>query len=201
MAAEVLATYVAHDARHDLESAIWLLLCMVLRHTLQVRPTDQGEFERYELYLRCFDATTESDSFDKKNSFLTKSMRWAVKNNAPLTQLIRHLKLLVRKQNRSPEAGDGEPVPLTYKSVLTEFNQALALPGWPNDDAALPFTLPRDGGSSESKGTKHPREEEGLEPHSDAASASGSSPLVRAAKKPMLGPSPLRNEVDDDPFL
>ena len=71
MAAEVLATYVAHDARHDLESAIWLLLCMVLRHTLQVRPTDQGEFERYELYLRCFDATTESDSFDKKNSFLT----------------------------------------------------------------------------------------------------------------------------------
>ena len=45
MAIEVLNTYVAHDVRHDLESAVWLLVCMVLRHTIQVMPNKHDEVE------------------------------------------------------------------------------------------------------------------------------------------------------------
>ena len=59
MAIEVLKTYVAHDICHDLESAIWLLLCMVLRHTLQT-DADKRVYigvNRYSLYLQRFSST------------------------------------------------------------------------------------------------------------------------------------------------
>ena len=197
MAAKVLTSYVAHDVSHDLESAIWLLVCMALRHTLQVvRGQTSVEWARYQWYCELFGATDEMTSAYRKSYFMTHSMQWEVKGNQPLTDLIRNLKILVLQQNRDPEMGAGDPVPLTYKSVLTEINRALALPGWPKDDAALPFTLPRDGSgsSSTSKDRKHPREEDGVGSPGDHAEGSDH----RAAKRPQLGPSPLRNEVDTD---
>ncbi|KAI0730081.1 hypothetical protein C8Q72DRAFT_911182 [Fomitopsis betulina] len=130
MAIEVLGSYVAHDVRHDLESAIWLLLCMVLRHTLQT-DADKRVYigvNRYSLYLQPFEAV---------------DFRWEVKDNKRLTDLIHNLRTLLLLQTHDPVLGP--LVPLTYESILTAFNQCLAMPDWPENDAALPFTNPRDG--------------------------------------------------------
>ena len=204
MAIQVLTTYCAHDVCHDLESAIWLLLCMVLRHTRQVEQDDDDEdpnsvpqeFERYGWYRKYFAATTEANSANDKNSFLVVGMEWAVKDNKPLTELINRLKILVRRQTRRAEAGDEDPIPLTYRSVLTEFNRALSSPGWPENDAALPFTLTRDCDSSESQGKKRDREDDEMDLGNDASS----SLPRREAKRPMMEPSPLRNQVVGDPL-
>lgn len=223
MAIQVLDTFRAHDARHDLESAVWLLLCTVLRHTLQVTEDQDGtededsgtededgtedeggepeEYERYELYRRYFDTTTETASVDKKNWFVTNPMKWAVKGNQPLTTLIRELRKLVFKQNRDPEWGP--PVSMTYKSVLTQFNRALTSSGWPENDAALPFTLTHDNNSSESRGQKRVRDDAELDTPDeggDGVDAMDNSLLQRAAKRPQVGPSPLRNEIEANPF-
>ncbi|EPS97252.1 hypothetical protein FOMPIDRAFT_87163 [Fomitopsis schrenkii] len=207
MAIQVLTSYVAHDVCHDLESAIWLLLCTVLRHTLQVMRDLEGvevDFPRYRCYRELFGAATEADSANSKEHFIIHTLAWEVKGNRPLTDLIRDLKKLVRRQNRNPEDEDDPlPVPLTYKSVLTAFNQALASPGWPKNDAALPFTLPRDGSGSgsESKDKKRPRVDEGAHPQAGGAEgAEGDGLPRRAAKRHQLGPSPLRNEVEASPF-
>lgn len=210
MPIQVLTTYVVHDVHHDLESAIWLLLCVVLRYTIQVMRNRDGvevEYPRYHWYRELFKATTESDSATSKLAFLSSRLPWEVKGNQPLTNLIRDLKKLARQQNRHPEVDDDQPaVPMTYKSILTAINRALALPGWPTDDAALPFTLPRDGSgsSSESGDRKHPREEDNTElsanPEDAENAATGSDLPRRPAKKPLLGPSPLRNEIEPNPF-
>ena len=194
MAMQVLRTYRAHDVSHDLESAVWLLLCTVLRHTLQItQGNDDDEplkWERYDAYRCLFaECTTEAASYDKKISFVSRPLEWEVKDNEPLTALIRSLQILVKKQNRHPEMGDGNPIPLTYRSVLTEFNRALASQGWPENDAALPFTLTHDCDSSESQGKKRDREDDETELDNDASS----SLPRREAKRPMVGPSPLRN--------
>lgn len=120
MAMQVLTTYRAHDVCHDLESAVWLLLCTVLSHTLQVmegnEDSEPEECERYKLYLETFDATTERGSFDKKNTFVTNPIEWEGKGNKPLTLLIRQLCDLVYKQNCNPRRE--KQIPLTYKNVL-----------------------------------------------------------------------------------
>lgn len=182
MAAEVLHTYAAHDVCHDLESAVWLLLCMVLRHTLQVTASQSHryEYERYYLYLRCFDADTEWGSFIKKNSFMYDRIRWEVKGNKPLTKLIRDLRDLVYKQNWDPT--EKQRIPMTYKSVLSTINSALASTDWPIDDAALPFMAPLEGDSSIARVYKRDREDSDS-PDSDARDAVGRSPLQSPAKK------------------
>ena len=203
MAMQVLNSYCAHDVSHDLESAVWLLLCTVLRHTLQITQGDDDdkplEWVRYDVYRRLFaEGTTEAASYEKKWFFVSRSLKWEVKDNEPLTALIRNLQTLVKKQNREPEMSDENPVPLTYRSVLTEFNRALASPDWPENDAALPFTLTRDNDSSESRGKKRAREPE--EEHADLENDASSVLPQREAKRPMVGPSPLRNQVVGDPL-
>ena len=199
MATRLFTSYVVHDVTHDLESVIWLLLCMVLRHTLQVKRGEKAvEYDRYRWYCDLFDSEDELGSAKNKEHFMFKPLHWQVKGNQPLTDLLRKLKILLLQQNRDPEMGAGDPIALTYKSVLTEINRALASPGWPEDDAALPFTLPRDGSGSGSESTdrKHPREEDETESPADDAEGSGR----RAAKRTQVGPSPLRNEVEASPF-
>ncbi|EPS97259.1 hypothetical protein FOMPIDRAFT_1052476 [Fomitopsis schrenkii] len=197
MAAQVLRTFVAHDFRHDLESAIWLLLYMVLRHTLQVHVRTKKELDRKNSYLEHFGATGELGSYEKKISYITDSITWRVKDNKPLTKLIVDLRVLLVMQNRPLEWGG--PIPLTYESVLTVFNQALASPDWPANDVTLGFTLPGTGTSSGSgsQGTKHPRqnESEGEGKDGDPADEGDQPP----AKRSMFGPSPLRNEVGANP--
>ncbi|EPS97267.1 hypothetical protein FOMPIDRAFT_1128690, partial [Fomitopsis schrenkii] len=210
MAAQVLRTFVAHDVRHDLESAVWLLLCMVLRHTLQVHVRTKKELDRNQLYLEHFGATGELGSYEKKMSYITDSIAWRVKDNEPLTKLIVDLRVLLGMQNRPLEWGG--PVPLTYESVLPVFNQALALSDWPENDAALPFTLHGGGKSSGSslpqahhgkssgsgsQSTKHPRPDEGESKNGDLADEGEQLP----AKRLKFEPSPLRNEVDANPSV
>lgn len=76
MASEVLTTCVAHDVRHDRESATWLLrLCTVLRHTLQVvKSTERMEVleKPYSLYRRFLGADTEEESALRKRNFLNR---------------------------------------------------------------------------------------------------------------------------------
>ena len=206
MAVQVLNKYVAHDVRHDLESAVWLLICVVLRHTIQVKHNRDGteiEFPRYQWYRDLFSATTERGSARCKKDFYTEPLPWEVKGNRPLTDLIRTLKTMLIQQNRTPEMGAGDPNPLTYKSVLTAINRALASQDWPTNDAALPFTLPRDGSDtgSQSRDRKRPREDEGTASQAnsnDTEGAGGSDLPVHPAKKTQLGPSPLRKEIDGD---
>ncbi|EPS97685.1 hypothetical protein FOMPIDRAFT_1128119, partial [Fomitopsis schrenkii] len=208
MAAQVLGTFVAHDVRHDLESAIWLLMCMVLRHTLQVHVKTKKDSDRYALYLENFGATTAKESYKNKTFYLTKPLQWEVKDNEPLTKLVVDLRVLLVMQNRPLEWG--QPIPLTYKSVLTAFNRALASPDWPANDAALPFTLPGTGNSSGSgflgdgnssgsgsQGTKHPRQDQGEGKDGDPADEGEQLP----AKRLKFGPSPLRNEVGANPSV
>ena len=210
MAVQVLNKYVAHDVRHDLESAVWLLICVVLRHTIQVKHNRDGreiEFPRYQWYCDLFSATTERGSARCKKDFYTEPLPWEVKGNRPLTDLIRSLKTLVKQQNRNPEPGvdSDQPVPMTYKSVLTAINRALASQDWPTNDAALPFTLPRDGSDtgSQSRDRKRPREDEGTASQAnsnDTEGAGGSDLPVHPAKKTQPGPSPLRKEIGRNPF-
>ena len=202
-ALQVLKTYRAHDVSHDLESAVWLLLCIVLRHTLQVIQGDDGddplELERYELYWGLFaDGVTEKSSYEKKLSFVLDPLEWEVKDNEPLTALIDSLKMLVKKQNRHPEMGDKDPVPLTYRSILTEFNRALARPNWPENDAALRFRLTLDDNSSESRGKKRERGSE--DEHAGSDNDASSILPQRETKRLRAEPSLLHDQVGGDPF-
>ena len=88
------------------------------------------------------------------------------------------------------------------QSILTTINRALASPGWPANDAALPFTLPRDGSGtgSQSQARKRPREDDGTADSDDTEGAGGSDLPVHPAKKTQPGPSPLRKEIAGDPF-
>ena len=99
MAIEVVRTYLAHDVAHDLESAVWLLLCMVLRHTLQKQTRTKCQFPPHHLYCQHFGATNEEDSAGRKLKFLTEEMDWVVENNAPLTELIGALRDVTYNQN------------------------------------------------------------------------------------------------------
>ncbi|EPS93540.1 hypothetical protein FOMPIDRAFT_93727 [Fomitopsis schrenkii] len=132
MAIEILRSHVAHDVRHDLESFFWLLLWVILRYTRTTR------YLVHDLYINVFGAQTDDSSALSKEGFLFRMLDWEVKDNKPLTTLLSKFKDIVADQNfvRSK-------IPLTYESVLTLFDEALASPGWPTeDDHARPFKMP-----------------------------------------------------------
>ncbi|EPS97669.1 hypothetical protein FOMPIDRAFT_87207 [Fomitopsis schrenkii] len=186
ISAQLLRTYVAHDVRHDLESAVWLLLSMVLRHTVPVEPRLQRELDRYALYSEHFEGNTEREMYKTKISTIFDEVYWEVKGNKPLNKLIHHLHILVLMvYAQYRDQFIGPRMALTYENVLTAFNRALASSDWPGNDAALPFVPPRDDNpnDSEPRGTKRPKEEDDSD-DDDAADAEGSSPVH---KKPLLG--------------
>ena len=210
MAYQVLNTNMVHDVRHDLESAIWFLQWMVLRHTLLI-DHNGVEFElsrRHWYHQVLFGATTERGSAKSKLFFWSEPLPWQVKGNQPLTDLILSLEKLVLRQNRNQEVDDEQSaaVPMIYNSVLTEINRALASSNWPANDAAMPFMLLLDdsGSGPESKGRKHPREEDNAESPADSedaeGTASGNDLPRRPAKRILLEPSPLRIEIEPNPF-
>ncbi|KAH9930099.1 uncharacterized protein B0H18DRAFT_1117158 [Fomitopsis serialis] len=144
MAIEILETYCAHDIRHDLESFLWLLLWVVLRHT------SNTSYPAYGIYLEVFGTQEGWDSAARKRQFLQTWTAFEVKNNMPLTTLIRDFKEVCF--DNMPMMRGGKPsatIPLTYESVLAVFDKALADPSWPENDSALPFKLPRNVNSSQ----------------------------------------------------
>ena len=134
MAIEILATHVAHDVRHDLESFFWLLLWVVLRYTCNT------SWPKYTLYGSVFGQQTERDSVAHKRLFLEDDMNWEIKGNKPLTTLVSRFKGLVEFQYPSKHGPTAQP--LTYEKVLALFDEAVASPDWPQNDCALVFKMP-----------------------------------------------------------
>ncbi|KAJ7457670.1 hypothetical protein B0H11DRAFT_2286919 [Mycena galericulata] len=137
----------AHTAGHDLESVYWLLVWIILRHT----------------HYPGRDSTACHDLFDHKVETAAKlKSTWIdeytpLSRGHPLYDLIEDLRELVAEQNpsekkpadsrirrdRSPQPSDLKPaIPLTHKVVIQSFDGALDLPGWPEDDKAIPFVPP-----------------------------------------------------------
>ncbi|KAI0730061.1 hypothetical protein C8Q72DRAFT_776846 [Fomitopsis betulina] len=140
MAIEILATYVAHDVRHDLESFFWLLLWVVLRYTQTTCWPPNA------VYTRVFAHYTEETSAMGKRYFLSMPMEWEVVGNAPLTTLVRKFKALCARAMAQYDLDTGalknQGVALTYESVMALFDEALVSPEWPQGDRALPFKMP-----------------------------------------------------------
>ncbi|KAH9930100.1 uncharacterized protein B0H18DRAFT_1209596 [Fomitopsis serialis] len=210
MAIEILETYVAHDVRHDLESFFWLLLWVVLRYT------NHTSCPPYHVFISVFGAQDAEDSAAKKARFLSRSMNWGIKDNAPLTTLVRKFKILCYKNMPTYVDPSKIVVPLTYESVLALFDEALADPSWPENDHALPFKLPNDSDTSKSKhesaaaggpsGDESRTSNEGRKRTREAEQRKGANNVrpdpwampPPAPKRVQTGrPSPLRFEVSD----
>ena len=133
-------TYVAHDVRHDLESFFWLFLWVVLRYTQTTCWLPNA------VYTRVFAHYTEETSAMGKRYFLSMPMEWEVVDNPPLTTLVRKFKALCTEAMAQYDPYTGaitnQGVTLTYESVMALFDEALASPGWPQGDRALPFKMP-----------------------------------------------------------
>jgi len=129
MAVEILEETSVHEARHDLESFFWLLVWIVLRHTVHDRPGGKlgptGFF--YPVY--------EDQCPDQKRGWLGRWQPITVTDNRPLSFLIQELKELCRRNSLTSQES---VVPLTYEVVLAKFHEALAYEDWPEDDAAIP---------------------------------------------------------------
>ncbi|TFK79020.1 hypothetical protein K466DRAFT_606466 [Polyporus arcularius HHB13444] len=130
LALAILRGRVVHGVHHDLESVYWILVWVVLRHTAHnlSRASAQGVFFH------------ESDftSAGLKNEWL----QWVVDQleipgNEPLVKLVRDMAGLVVRSNGWKFF---KPDPMTYDQVLQLFDEALASPGWPDNDELLPCT-------------------------------------------------------------
>ncbi|KAI0769593.1 hypothetical protein BD413DRAFT_477403 [Trametes elegans] len=126
------APVVPHDTHHDLESFFWVLLWIVLRHT------HHNHVDGREACSKVFKFGSDTDALAGKTNWLFRRYALQISGNKPLSDLLEGFKNLVDKANARTE-----PVPLTYEAVLAVFDEALARPDWPENDAAIPFS-PRE---------------------------------------------------------
>jgi hypothetical protein len=116
-----------HERKHDLESIYWLLIWIILRHVKH----DQGPSACKELF----------DVEDRKLAAFAK-MAWLgrsdlrISNNEPLTELLESLRILFKKQLGDKDTASVE---VTYDTLLATIDDALRLPGWPEDDGFVAF--------------------------------------------------------------
>ncbi len=121
-----------HVPEHDLESFFWVLVWVVLRHTYH----DDSEGD--EACGNVFIYGNDKQSYTTKLGFLGDDDTYlGVKDNAPLTQLLREFKDIMRYRHNM----QAPPVPLTHDTVLAIFDKALDMEGWPTDDEARPVVL------------------------------------------------------------
>ena len=151
-----------HDVCHDLESVFWLLLWVVLRcaATTCYRPN--------EPYVTVFGVHTEYVSAAVKTHFLLRDMWWEVKDNEPLTMLLRDYKQACFMSIQQLFELKKRTVPLTYEAILALFDEALAHCNWPQHDHASPVKMRTDydvpvgecgrgAGESQSRGSQERR--------------------------------------------
>ncbi|KAJ7171629.1 hypothetical protein C8R43DRAFT_1058629 [Mycena crocata] len=122
-----------HRPHHDLESFYWLLVWMILRHTEHIHP-------RARAYTYLFDATAKK-GWIRGISPLDQSTNYA------LYSLMEGLTIAVEGQNPRPASNTkyrqvANLKLLNYDYVLAIFRDEIASPQWPENDAALKFTLP-----------------------------------------------------------
>ena len=126
MAIDVLM-HKMHERKHDLESIYWLLIWIILRHVEH----DQGEEACKEL----FDVEDRKLAAAAKRTWLgTSDVR--INDNEPLTGLLKSLRTLFKKQLGDIDTASVE---VTYDDLLTAIDDALSLPGWPEDDGFVAF--------------------------------------------------------------
>ena len=134
MAIDVLM-HEMHRRKHDLESIYWLLIWIILRHVEH----NQGE----EACGKLFDVDDRELAASQKRTWLvTSDLR--ISNNEPLTGLLESLRILFRKQLGDKDTASVE---VTYDTLLATIDDALSLPGWPEDDGFIRF-IPHSGSKS-----------------------------------------------------
>ncbi|KAI0324059.1 hypothetical protein GY45DRAFT_1263584 [Cubamyces sp. BRFM 1775] len=126
-----------HDAGHDIESFFWVLLWIVLRHTVHDHSQGRNACES------TFPFGSDTQAAGMKSSRLRRTKPLLIADNPPLTDLLHDFKDLVDDATKQPSHKPNRPsnrVPLTYGHVLKLFVDALRRTDWPKDDAAIPYT-------------------------------------------------------------
>ena len=134
MAIDVLM-HEMHERKHDLESIYWLLIWIILRHVEH----DQGPSACGKL----FDVEDRELAAGAKTMWLGRSDLRII-DNEPLTGLLKSLRTLFKKQLVDI---DTPSVEVTYDTLLATIDDALSLPGWPEDDGFIKF-IPHSGSKS-----------------------------------------------------
>ncbi|OCH84987.1 hypothetical protein OBBRIDRAFT_785496 [Obba rivulosa] len=128
---------VEHGLHHDLESFYWVLVWAVLRHTDHTHPDPNRG------YGQVFSPGNDYACVSAKTTWLRdRAVKISVRNNTPLTWLLREWGRLCFLQTISPLLIHLRAL-LTYGKVLDLLKKALKMTGWPKDDAAIPFTPPK----------------------------------------------------------
>ena len=128
MAVAMLATdekIPIHRPCHDLESAYWVLLWIVLRHTKH----DLGQQICETVFIYGNDWAAQSS----KNNWLSGKKKLRIARNRPLTRLLRQYRSLIWQHL--------ETNTLEHGHVIALFDEALTLGDWPTDDDLVECTL------------------------------------------------------------
>ncbi|KAH9856229.1 hypothetical protein C2E23DRAFT_508200 [Lenzites betulinus] len=124
-----------HAVHHDLESYIWVLLWIVLRHTAHTHRKGTGACAAL---FRCAD---DMDAAVKKTAWICERYKFGplvIKDNAPLTDLLKTL------HDAMFDALIGRvKCNLTYATVLGAFKTAIDRDDWPTHDGSLAYTPPK----------------------------------------------------------
>ncbi|OJT12266.1 hypothetical protein TRAPUB_11200 [Trametes pubescens] len=130
MACELLdVPGIIHNTYHDLESFYWVLLWVVIRHTAYRKGADGKE-----LCKKIFKFGDDSASADAKRGWVDqRAPTFSVFRNKPLSHLLANFNELVLDHLPTRRKNQVQ-VPLNYESVLRVFDEAIAMPGWPQDD-------------------------------------------------------------------
>jgi hypothetical protein len=114
-----------HERKHDLESFYWLLVWTLLRHA----DHDQGPSACSKL----FDVGDRELAAAQKRTWLeTSDLR--INRNKPLTQLLKSLRILFRKQLADIDTASVE---VTYDTLLSAIDYAVCLPDWPKNNGCI----------------------------------------------------------------
>ncbi len=124
MAMEILDGRVVHGVHHDLESLYWVLVWIVLRHTVHNLSVAQAQ--------GVFIFGEDTDSVGKKFVWVNKQVdKFDIPGNQPLVKLLRAMGDLVFKNYGTKFM---KPEPMTHDAVIQLFDEALASSGWPEID-------------------------------------------------------------------
>ncbi|KAI1788690.1 hypothetical protein LXA43DRAFT_1024688 [Ganoderma leucocontextum] len=135
MSDELLASRVpvVHDVRHNIHSFYWVLLWVILHHTVHNMPRTKGE-----ACARVFkQGDSEEAAAAKRNWFWEEWEYLAIRDNGALTALMKEFSALVRASMLPPKTS------LKYDAVLDVFDRVLARVDWPTSkDHPVRYTLP-----------------------------------------------------------
>lgn len=131
---------VLHHPHHDLESAYWVLLWVILRHTdCKRRGKNQSGKQACASLFKWDESST---GYALKQIWVTNMSTVDVTDNVPLTTLMtRFVDLICQQMVTKILKKDNV---LTHDVVLALFDEALALDGWPVDSDWVPCKVEGD---------------------------------------------------------